>query len=412
MDKYLLIIGGGILQVPAVDVAHSMGLKVIVADKSLDAPAMKNADVKAQLSTKDIEGTIKYAKAFAENSEKGYNLVGVYTQGCDVEVTVAEVAAALGLPGIDVESAHCCNNKIKMRERLGKHNIAGPKFEFADNYEDAKEKALKIGYPLVVKSTDNSASRGVRIIDSEAQLKDACEEAQKYCFYDSRILLEEFLVGDEYSVDTVVYDNILYPGGISDREFDKTSDLSKEFAIQTGSLTPSRLPEEMQEKMYDLMADAAKAMGVDKGAFKGDLIICDGEPKVIEITARLSGGFDSQYRKPYSFGINLIKATMDIAIGNPLDFRDLVPKWVKFSKTTSPFPKAGKITAIKGLDEVKNLPGVKNVIMNVKEGDIVEDYKHCANRVGYIIITGDSYEQLKEREKKALETLVIETSQE
>lgn len=401
MDKYLLIIGGGILQVPAVEVAHTMGLKVIVADKSLDAPAMKDADVKAELSTKDIEATIQYAKEFA----KSHNLVGVYTQGCDVEITVAEVAHALGLPGIDVESAYDCNNKIRMRERLAKHNVAGPKFDFAHNYEDAIEKAKKVGYPLVVKSIDNSASRGIRIIDSEAQLKEACDEAQKYSFYDKRILLEELLVGEEYSVDTVVYEDVLYPAGVSDREFD----FSKEFAVQTGSLTPSLLPEEMQEKMYKLMAEAAKAMGIDKGAFKGDLIICDGEPKIIEITARLSGGFDSQYRKPYSFGINLIKATMDIAIGNKLDFRDLIPKWVKYSKTTSPFPKAGKIVAIKGLEETKKLPGVKQVIMVVKEGDVVEDYKHCAHRVGYIVVTGDSYEQLKEREKKALETLIIET---
>ena len=401
MDKYLLMIGGGMLQVPAVEVAHQMGLKVVVADKALDAPAMQIADVKAELSTKDIEATIAYAKEFA----KTHNLVGVYTQGCDVEVTVAETAAALGLPGIDVESAHCCNNKIKMRERLAKHNVAGPKFDFAFDYEDAKVKAEKVGYPLVVKSIDNSASRGIRIINDASQLKEACEEAQKYSFYDKRILLEELLVGEEYSVDTVVYDSILYPAGISDREFD----FSKEFAVQTGSLTPSLLPEEMQEKMYNLMADAARAMGVDKGAFKGDLIICNGEPKIIEITARLSGGFDSQYRKPYSFGINLIKATIDIAIGNALDFRDLIPKWVKYSKTTSPFPKAGKIVAIKGIEETKKLPGVKQVIMVVKEGDVVEDYKHCAHRVGYIIVTGDSYEQLKEREKKALETLVIET---
>lgn len=401
MDKYLLIIGGGILQVPAVEVAHSMGLKVVVVDMHLDAPAMQNADVKAQLSTKDIEGTIQFAKDFA----KTHNLVGVYTQGCDVEVTVAETAKALGLPGIDVESAHDCNNKIRMRERLAKHNVAGPKFGFALSFEEAKEQAKKIGYPLVVKSTDNSASRGIRIIEDESKLQEACEEAQKYSFYDKRILLEELLVGEEYSVDTVVYDNVLYPAGISDREFD----YSKEFAVQTGSVTPSQLSEEIQEKMYDLMAQAAHAMGIDKGAFKGDLVLCNGEPKIIEITARLSGGFDSQYRKPYSFGINLIKATMDIAIGNPLDFRDLIPKWVKFSKTTSPFPKAGKITAIKGIEEVKKLPGVKNVIMIVKEGDVVEDYKHCANRVGYIIVTGDSYEQLKQREQKALETLIIET---
>ena len=55
--------------------------------------------------------------------------------------------------------------------------------------------------------------------------------------------------------------------------------------------------------MYDLMENAAGALGVTSGAFKGDLVLVDGKPRIIEVTARTSGGFDSQYRKPYSFGI-------------------------------------------------------------------------------------------------------------
>lgn len=402
-DKYLIIIGAGILQVPAVEVAHNMGLKVYVLDQNLNAPAMENADEKDSVSTKDIEKAIEYSKKFAES----HNVVGVYTQGCDVELTVASIAKALNLPGIDVQSAKDCNNKIEMRKRLASYNVAGPKFEFANNYDEAKVLAKKIGYPLVVKSTDNSASRGVHIIENENQLEDACKESQKYSFYDKRILLEELLIGEEYSVDTVVYDGIVYPAGISDREFD----FSKEYAVQTGSVTPSKLPEEIQQRMYELMSEAAKAMGIDKGAFKGDLILCNGEPKIIEITARLSGGFDSQYRKPYSFGINLIKATIDIAIGNKLDFRDLIPKWIKYSKTVCPFPNPGVITSIKGLDKLKSMKGVRNIILNVKVGDLIEDYKHCANRIGYVIISSDTYEDLKNLEKDVLETLNIETKE-
>ena len=66
------------------------------------------------------------------------------------------------------------------------------------------------------------------------------------------------------------------------------------------------------------MERAAFALGVDNGAFKGDLIISDGKPRIIEVTARTSGGFDSQYRKPYSFGIDILKATIDIAAGKDL----------------------------------------------------------------------------------------------
>ncbi len=403
MDKFIIVIGGGILQVPTVEIAHSMGLKVCIMDKSKDAPALKIADDYRLVSTKDIEEAIKQAKLFAEN----HNVVGVYTQGCDVELTVAKVAEALNLPHINIDSANDCNNKIKMRERLAKHNVSGPKFAWADSYDDALLKAAQIGYPLVVKSIDNSASRGITIIDNEKKLEAACKEAQKYSFYDKRILLEEYLEGEEYSVDTIVYDGILYPCGISDREFD----FSHEYAVQTGSVTPSRLSEDIQEKMYKLMDNAAKAMGITKGAFKGDLILCNNEPKVIEITARLSGGFDSQYRKPYSFGINLIKATIDIAIGNKLDFRDIIPRWVKYSKTVCPFPKPGKIIAISGLDELRKMKGVRNIILNVKVGDIIEDYKHCANRVGYIIISSDSYEDMKELEKQVLDTLDIHTEE-
>ncbi|MDD5491135.1 MAG: ATP-grasp domain-containing protein [bacterium] len=399
-DKYLYIVGGGILQVPTVEVAKNMGLKTLVTDGSPEAPAMKIADKTAVISTKDIPKHLAFAKIFA----KTHKIAGVYTQGTDVEVTVASIAAELGLPGIKVAVARACNNKILMRQKLATGHVPGPKFQYALTYEEAREKARIIGYPLVVKSIDNSASRGIRIIRHERELVEACTEALKYSL-DKKILLEEYLEGVEYSVDTVMYKGVLYPAGISDREFD----YSRSFAIQTGSLTPSLLPEETQASIYELMAKAAKAMGVDNGAFKGDIIISAGMPKILEITARLSGGFDSQYRKPYSFGINLIKATMDIALGNELDFRDLIPRWVKYSKTFSPFPNPGMVKSISGLKKLKKLPGIKQVFMMIGKGDTIEDYRHCANRVAHLIVTGDTYAQLKEREKKALATLKIRT---
>ena len=57
------------------------------------------------------------------------------------------------------------------------------------------------------------------------------------------------------------------------------------------------------------------------------------------------------------------------------------------------------------------MKGVRNIILNVKVGDIIEDYKHCANRVGYIIISSDSYEDMKELEKQVLDTLDIHTEE-
>ncbi len=404
MDKYLIIVGGGMLQYPAVETAHKMNLKVCVLDMyGSEAYAAPISDECYKVSTKDVEGCVKAAVEFA----KSHNVVGVYSEGGDNEPTVARIAEKLKLPNIGYETALDCNNKIRMRKRLAEHNVPGPCFAFAKTVEEAKIKAKEIGFPLVVKAIDSSGSRGVKIMRNFDGFEEACENAINSSNVDKRILLEEFLDGNEYSVDTIIYEGKLYPCGISDREFD----YSKEYAVQTGSLTPSRLPEEIQAKMYALMDNAAKAIGVDNSAFKGDLILCGSEPKVLEITARLSGGFDSQYRKPYSFGIDLLKATIDIAIGNPLDFTDIIPRWVKFSKTTSPFPKPGRVVSVQGLETIRLMCGVKNIFGNVKVGDIIKPYTNLVSRVMQIVLCADSYEDLNDLEKRVLSTLVIKTEE-
>ena len=156
------------------------------------------------------------------------------------------------------------------------------------------------------------------------------------------------------------------------------------------------------------MQKAASAIGVDKGAFKGDLILVKNKVKIIEVTARTSGGFDSQYRKPYSFGIDMLKATIDIAVGKELDFRDIVPRWTKWSKTFSVFPKPGKIKKISGIKTAKKIPGVKDIFIIADKGDIVGDYRHSASRVNFVNIVSNTFENLTVIEKMVRKTIRYE----
>ena len=158
------------------------------------------------------------------------------------------------------------------------------------------------------------------------------------------------------------------------------------------------------------MARAAKAPGVDNGAFKGDFVLDhNNKVRVIELTARTSGGFDSQVRKPLSFGIDIIKATMDIALGKPLNPVDLIPKWIKWSSTVSIFPHPGKVKKITGTSDLLKIKGVSKIIMLVKSGDVIKPYTDSAKRTNYIICKADTLEELKLVEEEALKTLKIET---
>ena len=124
-QRHLLIIGGGVFQVPAIKVAKSMGLKVVVTDYNRDAEGMLIADYPIEVSTRNINLTVNAAKQFHSSCP----LDGVMTVGTDASQTVAAVANALSLPGIPFEVAERSTDKIKMRCRLDEMGIAVPNYK-------------------------------------------------------------------------------------------------------------------------------------------------------------------------------------------------------------------------------------------------------------------------------------------
>jgi len=403
MKKGLLVVSGGILQVFALKRAHELGIETYLADGSETCAARPYADHFCLMSTKDVGGMEKLAQKLATEGR----IAGVYTQGADVEYVVARAAHAAGLPGIDPEAALNCNDKIRARQLLTNAGVSKIPFAVVENLKEAQSAVTHVGFPCYVKPADNSASRGMTRLTSTHGLEQAVTEAIDACFSIKKALIEHESPGDEYSVDTVVYKGTLYPAGISDRIF-----LSKEqYAVQIGSRTPSLLPAKTQDAMYKIMDAAARALGVTSGAFKGDLVANEkGEIEIIEVTARTSGGHDSQLRKPLSFGIDLMKSTMDIALGNSLDPLDLIPRWVKWSSTFAVFPNPGIVKSIFGLNEVRDLPGVADVTLLVNVGDRIEPYTHSAKRTNFITCVADTHEQLLVLEGKIRSTLRIETA--
>jgi len=404
VKKGLLFVSGGMLQVFALKRAKELGIETYLADGSEHCMARKFADHFYLISTKDHEGMAKLAKELIGNGK----IQGVYTQGADVEYTVAYAAHKAGLPGIDPESALNCSDKSRARHLLVKNGVSSVDFEVVEKKEDAFRAISRVGYPCYIKPADNSASRGMTRLTSSDGLEKAIEDAFNACFLVKKVLIEKDIPGEEYSVDTVMHNGILYPAGISDRIF-----LSKEkYSVQIGSRTPSLIPASIQDSMYQKMRAAAKVLGITDGAFKGDLVVREdnNEVEIIEVTARTSGGHDSQLRKPLSFGIDIMKATMDIALGQRFDPLDLVPRWVKWSSTFAIFPEPGIVKNISGLEEALAIPGVFDITLLIKKGDVIEPYIHSAKRTNFITCVADTYEQLLELEDKIRKTLYIETS--
>jgi biotin carboxylase len=369
-------------------------LGVVLVDSNPECYCAKskmfNDSYFVQASIRDPDECLAQLKEFIR--ESGIHVAGVYTQGCDAEYPVAYLAERLGTPSIGSLKAYLCNNKIETRTMFSRFGIPQPDFSVDD--------LGGLDFPVVVKPPDNCASRGISIVRNFNEVE-AAEKLAKKNGTDHRVLFDQFIDGNEYSVDTVFYNGHMFPCGISDRIFERHD----KYRIQNGSITPSLLAPHKQDEIYEVMKKAAAAIGIEWGAFKGDILI-DRDEKiyVLEVTARLSGGFDAQFRKPYSYGMNLIRPTIQMAVGDEINEDDLRHKFVRYSQTFSIFPQPGVLKEIIGAEEVKKIPGVKQVFITAKVGQKV-DYMHCADRLCHIVICSDTWFGLKEIKQKAEDTL-------
>ena len=59
--------------------------------------------------------------------------------------------------------------------------------------------------------------------------------------------------------------------------------------------------------MRELVARATTAMGITDGTVQCDIVVHEGEPYVIELAARLSGGFFCTRQIPLHTGVDFIR---------------------------------------------------------------------------------------------------------
>ena len=394
--KHLLIIGGGVFQVPAIKTAKSMALKVVVTDYNPEAEGMLLADYPIEVSTRNINLTVNIAKQF----HRSCPLDGVMTVGTDASQTVAAVADALNLPGIPFEVAERATDKIKMRQVLKEKGVPVPDFRPIWTLEECQQATQDMPLPLVIKPCDNMGARGVRKIERLDDLISAFREA-KEASISGKLILEEFMEGPELSLDALVFEGSIHITGVADRIIERAP-----YFVEIGHTLPSALPEKQQSRAVAVFKQAIFALGIDIGAAKGDIKITPEGPKIVEIAARLSGGWMSAYTYPLSTGVNLYKAAIQIALGETPT--DLKPKTSLVSAERSLLPPPGKILSIQGVEEARKIKGVKEIILMKEAGDMAEEPRSNLGKVGYVITVGKTREEAIRINDLAREILKIE----
>jgi len=408
-NEFFWVIGGGLLQLPLISEVKKLGYKVIVSDRDSSCVCAKDADIFLEIDIFDVQ---KHLEEAFHLKCSGIKISGVLAAGIDATVTMAVLGRSLGLPGVDPIIAYITNNKDIFRETLKKMGYSVPKFKVISmkNFDDIESTVKEIGYPLIVKNTDSSGSRGTKIFYEEnlEGIKEAIKSAISVS-RSGRALIEELWVGEEQTVETIFDINgNFHPCFITDRIFDK----SNSYAIEIGLRHPTSLPSQKQKELYSLVEKVARDLGIHIGAAKADMMLTDKGPRIIEMTVRLSGGFDCQYLLPAATGKNVMRAAILTALGKPFPRGLLEDKKNRIGLTASIWPEPGKIVAIEGIEEAKKIPGFEKLFFRYNVGDIVEPYIDCTKRVCFIIVTGKDEISAKNTLQKVLNTIKIKTKKE
>jgi isopentenyl diphosphate isomerase/L-lactate dehydrogenase-like FMN-dependent dehydrogenase len=215
-----------------------------------------------------------------------------------------------------------------------------------------------------------------------------------------KLVIEEFMEGPELSLDALVYNDDIHIAGVADRIIERSP-----YFVEVGHTMPSNLPEEKIEQTIEVFKQAIRALGIDTGAAKGDIKFTSDGPKIVEIAARLSGGWMSAYTYPLSSGVNLYKAAIQIALGESPD--DLKPKTTLVAAERSLIPLPGKILSIRGVEDARKIKGVREIILMKEAGDSMEEPKSNIGKLGYVITVAKTREEAIRINDLARETIQV-----
>lgn len=389
--KRLMIIGASILQLPAILKAKELGYYVAVADFNPNAIGIPYADEYYNVSTIDEEGVYQAAKAFGAD--------GVMTLATDMPMrSVAYTCKKLGLTGISYDTAVKATDKGEMIKAFEAAGVEHPWYYIIS--DSKADLPAGITYPCITKPTDNAGSRGVMLVNSREELEDALAYSSENG-RSGTVIVEEYMVGPEVSVEIIVWQGVPHVLQITD----KLTTGAPHF-VEMGHSQPSRLPVVDQEKIKDLACRAVKAVGIDNGPAHVEIMLTKEGPKMVELGARMGGDCITTHLVPLSTGVDMIKATMDICLGQT---PDIAPKFQKGSAIRFFDVAPGTITAIDGVEEAKNIPGVREISFTKQIGDTVGEIGASGDRAGFVIAQTNTPEQAENICKKALNSINITT---
>jgi biotin carboxylase len=398
----LLFLGASVSQLPAIRYARSAGHRVVAVDGDPDAVGFEIADVRVNVDFTDVDHVVAAGRE--------HRVEGVLAVSSDRAVLpAAEIAHALGLPGIGADVARAMTDKTVMRARLEAADVPQPRHAVLTRASDVRAVAETIPLPAVLKPADSGGQRGLFMIDEPADVERHLEEALSFS-PSGQAMLEEYVDGVELNGIMVVRGGEPTLLTLSDRL--RPPGLG--FGVGWIHMYPSSLDHAVLDRVRDVAFDAVRELGLRDGIAFPQLIASGDDVRLVEIAARIAAGQMADLVR-FGTGIELFDVAIAQALGRlvrdelvtPTARRPIAIRFLTASPGVLPL---GAVSAIDGLDQVRSSRGVLAAGLYFGAGATITPVQVDADRRGYVVATAATAEDALALADEAARKLVVHTA--
>lgn len=391
----LLMLGGSDIQVHAIVRAIEMGVTVITCDDRPSNPGHALASASYDVSTTDAEAVLALARDLEVD--------GILAYASDPAALSAAFAAdQLGLPGDPLPAVRSAQDKLLLRAAQRAAGLPVP--DFADGADADALGRLRSTSPgsWVVKPVDSSGSKGVIILPRQIVEQEA-PSGQRAPFASAlarahaasragRVIVESFWgsVGRPLGADVLVVDGTVQHAAFYDQFV--TQEATGVGPI--GALAPSSAPrprlDEARRQTQALVAELGLRSGVYNLEFRTDEA---GVTCIIDLGARIGGNMLGSVHRLAS-GIDLVSASIDLALGRPTDVhcspgvQQHAGYFIVHGRTDGRLRNIARTSGLEALTAEE--------IISARSGDRVRPYRTSADRLGVLVLAGPDRSALEE----------------
>ncbi|MEU5696333.1 ATP-grasp domain-containing protein [Actinosynnema sp. NPDC020468] len=378
----LLIIGG---RLQAVEKAKALGLRVVLLQhrERLQPGQAEAADALLLIDYLDWELTRPIVVA----AHEAYRFTAVVTLVEQATELAGRINDVLGLPGTSYEVARRFHDKLGMRERLhavGFESVAAAPVASA---EDIRAFGSRHGYPVVVKPTDGTGSRGAALVDAEqdaepvwdrlASLRERGDLPMATFYPLGEFMAEEYVEGPEYSVESFSFKGNHVVLAVTEK--------TQSGFTEVGHAQPAPLTGSDERAVVDHTAGFLTAMGLLDGVGHTEIRLSADGPRIIEGHDRVAGDRIMDLVEAV-YGVDIERYAVGWPTGRLPEIAERpAPRGAAATRFLTAEP--GVVAAVHGVEEVRAHPGVLDLDVSVAVGDVVERMDDNFGRHAQLLVT-------------------------